>query len=587
MLAALLLTLAGALPLVSSHASIWHPSMYGFNVTDKTFPYDNRPVSPLMAYTFDQWWFHGHLDYPPNPGDIFELPAGKPATTEIACNKGATTWFNSSEGGDIRQGDSPCPNSDPSAYHTTGFDDLKGCALAIAYKSDARQVQPEDFTVFSVNQTCVWTRFTNFQVPARMPPCPEGGCTCAWFWIHSPDSGGEQNYMTGFKCNVTGSTSNVPLAKPQLPRRCGADPANNKPDAAPGNCTYGAKQPFYWFQKERNNMFEGTYSPPFYTDLYNFKDGAQDDIFVDSYPNGLPAPSPNSTFVPTPFLGDGIAQAPAGGASESASGMYSYSVTASATSSAGAGASTSAAVSASAGAGSSSAGGGSSASVASGSSIVQSSAPSTTFSASTLSQTASFSAATSSSLSPELPLSTSSMAFPSASASSAAGASGASSTPHASGSHAVATSTVVSTLVVTITAGAPASSASAVTSTSSGSVISSASSALPTAGVSSASAKSSAQASSQETSAAARSTIFLNGPPSASASSTVSASATPSGSSNDAASASASAGNAASTTIDLNFAVDPNSNKSAFPADSVRAAVKPGVLAAAPTNAMW
>lgn len=159
--------------------------MYGFNVTDHTYDYDNRPVAPLTNYTFDQWWFHGHLDHPPNAGDFFELPVGKPATTEIACNKGATTWFNSSEGGDIRQGDSPCPNSDPSAYHTKGIDDVKGCALAIAYESDVTKIQPEDFTVFSINQTCVWTRFTDFSVPARMPPCPPGGCHCAWLWIHS------------------------------------------------------------------------------------------------------------------------------------------------------------------------------------------------------------------------------------------------------------------------------------------------------------------------------------------------------------------------------------------------------------------
>lgn len=158
-----------------------------------TFPYDNRPVAPLMNGTFEQWWFHGHLDYPPNPGDFFELPAGQPATTELACNKGATSFFASSEGGDIRQGDSPCPNSPTSAYHTNGIDDLFGCALAITYESDVTQVKPEDFTVFSVNQTCVWTRFTDFQVPARMPPCPPGGCICAWFWIHSPDSGGEQS----------------------------------------------------------------------------------------------------------------------------------------------------------------------------------------------------------------------------------------------------------------------------------------------------------------------------------------------------------------------------------------------------------
>lgn len=60
--------------------------------------------------------------------------------------------------------------------------------------------------------------------------------------------------MNGFKCKVTGSTSNVALAKPQVPRRCGADPDNGKADAVPGNCTYGAKQPFYWFQAERNNV---------------------------------------------------------------------------------------------------------------------------------------------------------------------------------------------------------------------------------------------------------------------------------------------------------------------------------------------
>lgn len=159
--------------------------MYGFNVTDKTFPYDNRPVAPLMDMPFNQWWFHGHLDYPPNPGDTFDLPAGKVATAEIACHKGATSYFASIDGGDIRQGDSPCPNSPPSAIHTTGRDGVKGCALAIAYKSDARDVQPEDFAVFSVNHVCVWNRFTDFPVPQRMPPCPEGGCICAWFWIHS------------------------------------------------------------------------------------------------------------------------------------------------------------------------------------------------------------------------------------------------------------------------------------------------------------------------------------------------------------------------------------------------------------------
>ena len=208
MIPTILLSIVGALPLASAHicmqlsrllhclssanqnAAIFHPSMYGFNVTTETFSYDNRPVSPLMNMDFNQWWFHGHLDYPPNPGDFFELPAGQPATTELACDKGLTSYFASSPGGDVRKGDNPCPSQngsfDPTgAMHASGFDDLKGCALAIAYESDVTKIQPEDFTVFSVNQTCVWTRFTDFQVPERMPPCPPGGCHCAFFWIHA------------------------------------------------------------------------------------------------------------------------------------------------------------------------------------------------------------------------------------------------------------------------------------------------------------------------------------------------------------------------------------------------------------------
>lgn len=60
--------------------------------------------------------------------------------------------------------------------------------------------------------------------------------------------------MNAFKCKVVNATSDVALAKPQVPRRCGADPKFGKEEAALGNCTYGAKQPFYWFQKERNNV---------------------------------------------------------------------------------------------------------------------------------------------------------------------------------------------------------------------------------------------------------------------------------------------------------------------------------------------
>lgn len=172
--------------------------MWGFNVTDKTFPYDNRPVVPLRGKTFQEWWFHNHLSYPPNKGDFFELPAGSKATAEIACTKDATSYGKIAlDGGrDTRDPNNPnnvCPGSPSLAYHTNGIDDLEGCSLAIAYKDKVEDVKPEDFTVFSVNQTCVWTRFTDFAVPERMPPCPDDGCICAFFWVHSPNAGGEES----------------------------------------------------------------------------------------------------------------------------------------------------------------------------------------------------------------------------------------------------------------------------------------------------------------------------------------------------------------------------------------------------------
>jgi hypothetical protein len=46
-------------------------------------------------------------------------------------------------------------------------------------------------------------------------------------------------------------------------------------------------------------MFEGLMAPPYYNDLYNFADGAQEDIFADSYDFPLPSPSVNGTAVPT------------------------------------------------------------------------------------------------------------------------------------------------------------------------------------------------------------------------------------------------------------------------------------------------
>lgn len=273
---------AASLPAAWAHIAFYHPSMYGWNFTDLNGQ-DFRPHIPLQQLHYDQWWWHGYLNYPPNEGDVFEFPAGGTARGELACNKGATSWWAQSEGStDLKPNNWPCPGSPwNNALHATGPDDVTGCAIAVADIDDERAVKPEDFAIFTVNHKCPMTRDTFFDVPAEMPKCTGKYCHCAWFWIHSPNSGSEQMYMNAFRCKFTGTTSAArKIMKPKLARRCGKDVPNNKPADA-SNCTVGAKQPLYWYQLEGNNMFEGEYSPPLYNDLYDFKDGAQRDIFTD------------------------------------------------------------------------------------------------------------------------------------------------------------------------------------------------------------------------------------------------------------------------------------------------------------------
>lgn len=64
-----------------------------------------------------------------------------------------------------------------------------GTALAIAYTSDETSVQPNDFTVISVNQGTVWYRAVSYSIPAALPACPAGGCLCTWNWIHEANHG--------------------------------------------------------------------------------------------------------------------------------------------------------------------------------------------------------------------------------------------------------------------------------------------------------------------------------------------------------------------------------------------------------------
>jgi hypothetical protein len=148
--------------------------------------------------------------------------------------------------------------------------DVMGCGIAIVYESDVSKIKPEDFTVITVNYTCPWWKHVDFQIPADLPPCPEGGCHCMWGWVHAADAGSEQMYFNGYRCNVTGAMGTValPHGKPgSFTSRSNADgdaaKVARKCPVEKSNCTIGAKQPHYWLQQEQNNNFQGYYDPPF------------------------------------------------------------------------------------------------------------------------------------------------------------------------------------------------------------------------------------------------------------------------------------------------------------------------------------
>lgn len=177
--------------------AIFHPSMFGFNQTDAS--HGNRAQDPIMNRNFSGWWFHNHTHLPPHPEDVKQMPVGEASMFEISCDKDATSYWTSGPGGNqtVPGNESPCPHSTNgmAAYHTNGITDLGGCALGVAYKDNILDVQPEDIGIFSVNQTCVWSLHTYFEVPKNMPPCPNGKCICAWFWMHEADSGSEQSWF--------------------------------------------------------------------------------------------------------------------------------------------------------------------------------------------------------------------------------------------------------------------------------------------------------------------------------------------------------------------------------------------------------
>jgi len=282
------LCLAG---LSQAHIAAWHKGMYCINGTrgEKDIQNTNEAVHPLYNLPKSQWWFH-HVDncdnYPPAPGDFLELPAGGSFTVELAGNRGATTL---SFGGKFTS-DWPDGKHYPDNYslpnngcitspnlHTTSQNDAAGTAFAISYTSDLSKVTDKNLAVFTVLSNTPWKRLATYQVPANLPPCPPGGCICAWGWV--PNGCGQPNmYMFPYRCQVTGSRSTKRVAPAKAPTWC---------EGNPSKCTKGAKQMIYWNQLDGNNVdtkggnqADGLPKSPGYNAKMGFQNGPQNDIFL-------------------------------------------------------------------------------------------------------------------------------------------------------------------------------------------------------------------------------------------------------------------------------------------------------------------
>ncbi|PPR05141.1 hypothetical protein CVT26_012227 [Gymnopilus dilepis] len=298
---AVLLSTALWLAAANAHLAPFAKGMYCANGPQNNQDLNSYAiVSPLWQLQFGDWWFHhnnGCDQYPPPEGEFLELPAGKSFTVEIASNRAKTTLsYNGQytsewpDGGSYPEDYNVASCITSPNMHAQNQSMAAGTAFAISYNSELSQVTPDNLVVFSVRYHTPWKRVTSYDVPAAMPPCPAGGCMCAWGWI--PNGCGEPNmYHTAFRCQVTGSTSTTPLATPKPPVWC---------EGNPGGCTKGAKQMLYWNQASGNNIqvsgydLSGQPKSPAYNSKCGFDDGAQNDIFAGPPSSGSSKPAASS-----------------------------------------------------------------------------------------------------------------------------------------------------------------------------------------------------------------------------------------------------------------------------------------------------
>ncbi|KAI0842323.1 hypothetical protein F5Y06DRAFT_124659 [Hypoxylon sp. FL0890] len=268
-------TIIATLALASSaqaHVAAWVKGQYCLKKTRQ----------PLWNLPKSQWWMQhdrGCDKFPPADGDSLELPAGGSFTVELAHNKAQTTlsfdgqftseWPDGKEHPEDWHSPSAEACLDDGAMHTHNESTAAGTAFAISYNADISKVTMENLAVFTVLEHTPWKRIATYQVPADLPPCPEGGCYCAWLWV--PDGCGEPNmYMQNLRCHVTGSTSTKKVAPAKAPKYCGDGKTP---------CVPGAKQMIAWNQADGNNVEVPVGVSPGYNRGMGWVPGAQNDIF--------------------------------------------------------------------------------------------------------------------------------------------------------------------------------------------------------------------------------------------------------------------------------------------------------------------
>ncbi|KAF2436172.1 hypothetical protein EJ08DRAFT_579062, partial [Tothia fuscella] len=280
MLASTTLSLLALVAAAQAHVGIYAPGMYckGGSDPTKDDSNTNTVVNPLYNLAKADWWFQhdrGCDKVPPPEGEFLEIPAGGSFTVEAVHNRAfstlsydgklATAWPDGKEHPEDWNGFETDPREgciqDGGALHVQNKGNATGTAWAISYESDISKVTMENLAVFSVLEHTPWKRLATYQVPAAMPACPPGGCTCAWLWV--PKGCGQPNmYMQGFKCKVTRATSTAPIAAAVPPTYCKDDKTK---------CTKGAKQMIAWNQAEGKNVFPPNGVSPAYNEAWGWK----------------------------------------------------------------------------------------------------------------------------------------------------------------------------------------------------------------------------------------------------------------------------------------------------------------------------